>query len=376
MRTYAMIASPATLLFVIGLLLGGIAGFVMHRADFCIAGMFRDLFLFKTVAKLRSLILYVAVALTLFEIARLCGLLPLYPFPALGPASGAGILGGMLFGVGMVLAGGCVVGTLYRMGAGSLLSFVAFIGLVIGSTLYAEFHPAWKRLLTATILFSGKVTLPQYLDCSPTPLVASTVALLGALVAYWARRGEMTRRLYARGALQLWQAALILACVSLASYLLIGMPLGITTAYAKMGAAVETALFPGHVATLAFFAAKPLSYTNPLTGYRLTGGAGPVWDGIAIIQFPLIIGILLGGALSALRLGEFAPTLAVPWRQYVSAMAGGILMGLASRMAPACNVWHLLGGLPVLAFTSVVFLVGMLPGAWLGSCILSKWVVR
>lgn len=371
-----MIASPATLLFAIGLLLGGIAGFVMHRADFCIAGMFRDLFLFKSVAKLRSLILYVAVALTLFEIARLCGLLPLYPFPGLGPASGAGILGGMLFGVGMVLAGGCVVGTLYRMGAGSLLSCVAFIGLVIGSALYAEFHPMWKRLLTSTILFSGKLTLPQYLDCSPTPLAAITAALLGGLVAYWAWQGGMTRRLYARGALQLWQAALILACVSLASCVLIGMPLGITTAYAKMGAVVENALIPGHVATLAFFTAQPLSYTNPLTGYRLTGGAGPLWDGIAIIQFPLIVGILLGGALSALRLGEFAPTLAVPWRQYVSAMAGGILMGLASRMAPACNVWHLLGGLPVFAFTSVIFLVGILPGAWLGSCILSKWVVR
>jgi uncharacterized membrane protein YedE/YeeE len=370
-----MIASHSILLLTIGFLLGGIAGFAMHRADFCIAGMFRDLFLFKTAAKLRALVLNLAVTMALFETARLWDLLPRYPFPALGPATVAGIVGGVLFGVGMVLAGGCVFGTLYRMGAGNLLSFVAFIGLIIGSTLYAEFHPAWKQLLTATIMFSGTLTLPQYLGWSPTPLVVVTVAILGTLVTYWARRGLMTRKLYARGALQLWQAALVLAGLSLASYLLIGMPLGVTTAYAKMGGVVEKALFPAHMASLEFFSAQPLSYRNPLTGYPLSGGPGPAWDGIAIVQFPLIAGIVLGGMLSALRLGEFATNYAVPRRQYLSAMAGGMLMGLASRMAPACNVWHFLGGLPVFALTSIVFLAGILPGAWLGGRILVTWII-
>ncbi|TWJ14305.1 YeeE/YedE family protein [Geobacter argillaceus] len=371
-----MIDSHSILLLTIGFLLGGIAGFAMHRADFCIAGMFRDLFLFNTAAKLRALVLYLAVTMTLFEAARLCGLLPLYPFPLLGPATGAGFLGGMLFGVGMVLAGGCVVGTLYRMGAGNLLSFVVFIGLIIGSTLYAEFHPAWKQLLAATTMFSGTSTLPHYLHWSPAPLVVVTVAILGALVAYWAQRGLMTRKLHTRGALQLWQAALVLAFVSLSSYVLIGMPLGVTNAYAKLGALVEKTLFPEHVASLEFFSSQPLSYRNPLTGNVLSGGPGPAWDGIAIIQFPLIAGIVLGGTLSALRLGEFATSSVAPRRQYVSAMVGGMLMGLAARMAPSCNVWHLLGGLPIFALTSIVFLAGMLPGAWLGGRILVKWILN
>lgn len=371
-----MSVSPAVMLTAIGLTLGLIAGFVMHRADFCIAGMFRDLFLFRSVAKLRVMVLYVVVAMALFEGARLLGLLPLYPFPLLGPASIAGILGGVLFGVGMVLAGGCVVGTLYRLGAGSRVSFVAFIGLIIGSTLYAEFHPFWKSLLTATTLFSGTITIPQYLHLAPTPLVFLAVALLGGLVVFWWRRGQFSGRLYAKGALHLWQAALLLAALSLASYLLIGMPLGITTAYSKIGAMGEQILFPEHVAKVGYFATQPLSCRNPLTGMMFNGGPGPAMDSIALIQFPLIAGIILGGAVSALSLGEFTARHAAPWRQYISAAVGGMLMGLASRMAPACNVWHLMGGLPILAFASIFFLAGMLPGAWLGACILTRWVVR
>jgi hypothetical protein len=231
-------------------------------------------------------------------------------------------------------------------------------------------------VLVATTLFSGKITIPQYFALTPTPLVAITVAVLFYFLASWFRSKTMSRQLHAKGAMQLWQAALVLSGVSLASYVLIGMPLGITTAYAKVGAWFEMYLFPDHYASLGFFTAQPLSYRNPFTGILLTGGPGPVLDGIAIIQFPLIMGIILGGTISALRLGEFAPHHAVPWRQYVSAMSGGVLMGLASRMTPACNVWHLLGGLPILAFASIAFLAGMLPGAWIGGRILVKWVVH
>ena len=45
----------------------------------------------------------------------------------------------------MVLAGGCVVGTLYKMGSGSVASAVAFVGLLAGSALYGEWHPAVER---------------------------------------------------------------------------------------------------------------------------------------------------------------------------------------------------------------------------------------
>ncbi|MEJ2201296.1 MAG: YeeE/YedE thiosulfate transporter family protein, partial [Desulfuromonadaceae bacterium] len=97
----------------------------MHRSDFCMAGMFRDLFLFRDYSMLRVLLLLVLVSMVLFESFRLLGLLHL-PFPLFAPPCWANLIGGTLFGVGMVLAGGCVVGTLYRLGAGSLPSLMAF----------------------------------------------------------------------------------------------------------------------------------------------------------------------------------------------------------------------------------------------------------
>lgn len=104
----------------------------------------------------------------------------------------------------------------------------------------------------------------------------------------------------------------------------------------------------------------------------MTGGPGPVYDALAAIQFPLITGIVAGSAVSAALLHELRIHYRVPIRQYVLAASGGILMGVASRLAPTCNVWHLLGGLPILAASSILFLLGMLPGAWLGAKLLVK----
>ncbi len=109
---------------------------------------------------------------------------------------------------------------------------------------------------------------------------------------------------------------------------------------------------------------------------RVRGGAGPELDGIAAIQFPLILGIVLGAAYSAAMLGELRIYWRVPLRQCASAVIGGAVMGAAARMAPACNVWHLLGGLPILAAQSLLFVLGMLPGAWLGSRLLTRFVLR
>jgi len=105
------------------------------------------------------------------------------------------------------------------------------------------------------------------------------------------------------------------------------------------------------------------------------GGSGPRFDAIAAIQFPLVAGIVLGSALSALLLGEWHLRRGIPRRQLVSAFIGGTVMGLASRMAPTCNVWHLFGGLPILAVSSLLFLVGLLPGAWIGGRLLTKFVL-
>lgn len=359
----------------VGFLLGLGAGFVMHRSDFCMAGMFRDLFLFQSSLRLRNLLLMVVSCMVLFELGRQGGLFALYPYPLVRSPSLTNVIGGMLFGIGMVLAGGCVVGTLFKMGAGSVLSGITFVGLVVGSTLFAEIFPFWKRLTVATTFGDGKLTIPQILGISPFPLVLAIALVSGWYFYRCYRNGEWTRPTYVAGAVAPWQAALFLSLVSLISYAAIGMPLGITTCYSKMGGYLESSLWESHFQTLEFYRGFPLKYRQPVTGMQLVGGAGPRFDAIAMIQFPVVIGIFLGGTLSAALVKELRFQVRLPWRQYLSAAVGGVVMGLASRMAPGCNIWHLMGGVPILSVQSLLFLVGLLPGAWLGSVALSRLVI-
>ena len=356
--------------------LGLITGSVMYLSDFCIAGMFRDLFLLRRSMMLRYLALLVVSSMILFELARQMGFLSLYPFPLLYSPTPANLIGGFLFGAGMVLAGGCVFGTLYKMGSGSVLSATAFLGLVAGSGLYAEIHPFWASFVRGTTFFQGRITIPQILGVDPLiPISFASVAGL-VFIRLWVRNRKLFRLSYAKGYLQPWKAALLLSLIGLSSYALIGMPLGVTTSCAKLSGYLGSLFFKEHIDGLSYFHALSLNYMQPLTGLRLQGGPGPRVDAFSAIQFPLVAGIVFGSAASATWLKEFHIHFGAPPRQYVSAFSGGVIMGLASRMAPTCNVWHLLGGLPILAASSILFLLGLFPGAWVGSRIFAGLVMK
>jgi uncharacterized protein len=320
-------------------------------------------------------VLLVVVTMVLFEGARLFGLLSAYPFPILYSPTAANVIGGLIFGIGMVLAGGCVVGTLYKAGSGSALSMTALVGLIIGSGLYAEVHPAWPAFIKKTTLFPGKVTIAQILGVDPSLTVLAVAIPASALLVVWYRRGVFERTSFAAGYLQPWRAALALACISATSYVLVGMPMGVTSSFTKAAAWAESVLLTSHYEGLTAYKAVPLNLVHgPAGPAALTGGPGPVYDALAAIQVPLIAGIIAGSAISAALLGELRFSYRVPPRQYALATAGGILMGLASRLAPTCNVWHLLGGLPLLAASSMLFLVGILGGSWIGGMLLPRFL--
>ncbi|MCL7486624.1 MAG: YeeE/YedE family protein [Desulfobulbaceae bacterium] len=368
--------TPAILfIIIVNLALGLVAGAIMYRSDFCVAGMFRDLFLFRKTVMLRTLLLLVVASMVLFELMRRIGLLPLYPFPLLGSPSLGNIAGGVIFGIGMVLAGGCVVGTLYKMGGGSMISATAFAGLIIGSGLYAEMHPWWTAVSKKFSFLQGHITLPQALGCDPILLLLPVTGLAAYLFLRWhaQRRWEVASP--AEGYIQPWKAALYLAILGTLSYTLIGMPFGITNAYAKAASYLTNIPVPMHVSQVAFYNTVPLKYTAPVSQVELHGGPGPFFDAIAYIQFPLIAGIVLGAMIAALRIGEFRVYFRVPARQYVSALAGGIILALGSRMTPGCNIWHLFGGVPILSMQSLLFLIGIIPGSYIGSRLLVTLVL-
>lgn len=367
--------SDFTLIMLISLVLGLLAGGIMHRADFCMTATFRDLFLFRATTLPAALLILVTVSAILFEGLRLAGALVRFPFPAYGLPSLASFFGGILFGIGMVLAGGCVVGILYRLGAGARLSLWGLAGLIAGSALYAEIHPFWSAFAKATT-FAAAVTLPQWSGLPPWLFVIALVTVTGLVV--WRHPAAFTPPVGWRsvsGYIPPVYAALALAGIGALSAVFLGMPMGVTTSYAKAAAVLEQWLLPEHFATVGFFQLQPLNLTLPLAAQPLRGGPGPAFDGIAVIQYPLILGIVLGAAFSAWRLGEWHWHEGATRRQKISVLCGGILMGLASRMTPGCNVWHLWGGLPIFAGQSLLFLLGILPGAWLGGRLLVRWVL-
>ena len=367
---------PYLLIVASSLAIGLTAGFVMYRADFCMTACFRDAFLFRDFFLMRQLLLLVIVGMALFEAGRLAGLIGNYPFPLLGPPSLGNLVGGFVFGIGMVLAGGCVCGSLYKLGAGSVVGLVAVAGMLAGSTAYAEIHPHWAAFARATVLVGGTITLPQWLDLPPWALLLPLAAAGGFWLWREFRAGRMDRPSHAVGHLAAWKAAVVLALLGFASWMLVGMPMGITTTYAKLGAAIQSLFAPDHVDALAFFKLQSLDYTPPFADRPIRGGPGPQLDAIAAIQYPLLLGIAGGACFAAARIGEWRLQWRFPPRQWLSALVGGLLLGLAARMTPACNIWHLWGGLPILALASLLFLAGLLPGVWIGARLLTRFVIR
>ncbi len=369
-----MMLTEHLVMIVAGFVIGAAMGGFMHRSDYCMASMFRDLFLFRTTAMLKNFLLFLAVSMPLFELLRLSGLV-MFPFPKYGPPTITNLIGGFLFGAGMVLAGGCAVGTLYKMASGSFPSLLAFVGMILGSILFAFFYPKWSLLAPSLNLPTTAITLPDLLHIPPWLTISVFLLVAIPVLFSWFRKGSLQRPVVVEGYLQPWKASVGIALLAVLFLLLIGLPMGVTTTNAKLGAMLLNLLAPEKYESVVYFHKNSFEYFSLLFGVQVVGGPGTAFDGVALVQYPLIAGILSGAAGSAILLGEWHLRFKLPWRQVFSALAGGIVMGFASRIAPSCNLWHLFGGLPALGLQSILFLVGMVSGSWIGSILLSRFLI-
>ncbi|MBI2909168.1 MAG: YeeE/YedE family protein [Chloroflexi bacterium] len=112
-------------------LFGLIFGFILQRSGFCFTASFRDLFTSGDARLARGVIVAIAVAMLGFAVLVATGLRQ--PFTlAVGWHT---LVGGYLFGLGMVIAGGCASGTLFRLGEGSVQFLFALLGGVVGAAL-------------------------------------------------------------------------------------------------------------------------------------------------------------------------------------------------------------------------------------------------
>jgi len=122
------------------ILLAGFAiGFIMHRSRLCFARAFREPFVTAEGDMTKAVILALAIGIPIA--ALLFGKKVIDPYVAIPPTFWIGsLLGGFIFGIGMVFAGGCASGGLWRMGEGHLKLWVAmFFFAWIGSVASALF---------------------------------------------------------------------------------------------------------------------------------------------------------------------------------------------------------------------------------------------
>ena len=133
--------------------------------------------------------------------------------------------------------------------------------------------------------------------------------------------------------------------VLLASYVIVGRGLGAIGAFSSAVAAAVGTVAPEHAAQNAVHG-----------GYLARGGILRDW------LFLEIVGVTIGGFVSAWLAGRFAPTIERGPRitdrtRIVAAIGGGVLMGLGAKLARGCTSGQALTGGALLSAGSWLFIV-------------------
>lgn len=124
---------------------------------------------------------------------------------------------------------------------------------------------------------------------------------------------------------------------------------GITTGESKLGGLVWASLVdPGIAETLYY---REFKLVNPLTDPSQT----------------IVLGILLGGLVASLFLGEFGLRHFPNGWMLLQAVVGGFLLGYGARLALGCNIGNFLSAWASAGLNAVSFTAGMVPGVWAGT---------
>lgn len=122
-------------------------GFILQRARFCFTASMRDPYLTGGTTLTRAVLIAFAITSIGFTAIKYGAYLKGLPIPGQSyvvPISLATAVGAFLFGIGMVIAGGCASGTLMRVGEGFHMQFLSLIFFIIGSLWGAHDFGWWK----------------------------------------------------------------------------------------------------------------------------------------------------------------------------------------------------------------------------------------
>ena len=334
-------------------------GAIVQRTHFCTMGALSDVFSMGDTIRLRQWALAAGVAIlgfwTLAAMGQVDATKTLYSSNRWIWLSA--IVGGTLFGFGMVLASGCGSKNLVRLGGGSLKALVVFIVLGVSAFATLKGITAVARVATVDRVafdFAAPALLPVGL-ASITGLGLRTAGLAAAL--------------FLGGGLVLW--ALARRDFRTFDNLLAGFGIGLVIV-AAWWVSGHLGFLAEHPQTLeeTFIAtnsgrAEALSFVSPVA-YTLD------WlmffsdkSKLLTVGIVSVFGVIAGSAAMALAKRDFR------WEGFGGTedvgnhLTGAVLMGIGGVTAMGCTIGQGLSGLSTRSATSIVAVAGIVLGAFL-----------
>ncbi|HDK81730.1 MAG TPA: YeeE/YedE family protein, partial [Nitrospirae bacterium] len=129
-------------------------GMMLQYGRFCMASASRDLF----AAGVPRMAVGILIALVFFSLVGvMLSATNMSTFHA-GPLGPHELIGGLIFGVGMVLAGGCASGSLYKIGEGNGTSVLAILGISFGQAVFVDIGGFFNKLLPQSWVETARAT--------------------------------------------------------------------------------------------------------------------------------------------------------------------------------------------------------------------------
>lgn len=345
------LSSLQTAVLIAAFLLSLAFGAIAQRTHFCTMGALSDLVAMGDTTRLRQWVLAIGVAMLGFAALAASG--TINPAHTLYGGSRwlwlSGVVGGLLFGFGMVLASGCGARNLVRAGGGNLKSLVVL--LVLGVSAFATLKGITGVLRASTVdrafvSFDGPAALPTW-----------TGWVLGAVLIVWA----LAKREFLRFDNLL--AGLGVGAIITAMWWVSGS-LGHVAEHPETLEEVYLAVNSGRIEALSFVG--PVAYA---LDWLLFFSDKSKTLTIGIVS---VAGVFTGSLLASLAMRRFR------WEGFGNVtdlahhLVGAVLMGMGGVTALGCTVGQGLSGISTLSYTSFTAVAGIVAGG-LGALRYQLW---
>lgn len=166
-------------------------GFILQKSRFCFTAAMRDPYLTGGTAITNAVLIALAITSIGFTAIKYGDFIKGVPISGqsyIVPISIATVLGALMFGIGMVIAGGCASGTLMRVGEGFSMLLLTLFFFIIGSLWGAHDFQWWN----VNFISKGKaVFLPDVFGWfAAIVLQLLVIATLYILVEKWKNKKQ------------------------------------------------------------------------------------------------------------------------------------------------------------------------------------------